>query len=254
MDNESAIFNAACRGKVTNFKRLLSKETELEVCNSKGISLLQHVVISGSDETAVIAMGNFSGNDIPRNSYFGTLLNCACSSGRPQTVEELLKRAPQESLSTYLNYKCGTGTPLYSASYGRFSVIIEALLEAGASIDLVGGELGSPLHVACALGRMDATRLLLKRGAKLDSAKEDGTIVSAMQAASPFKNVQALLRKFQEGGVEALDDFDEKKLGRGCRIGVKRKIEELSEIGEGQSEVVKRRMVIRQHEPARLHP
>ena len=219
VDGQLAIHGAVYSHKVTTSERLLSKETDLEACDIDGISLLQHMIICGPEDIEIIAMERFSGCDTPRSSHYGTLLNSACVCGRLYCVKELLKRAPKANVSTYLNNRCYTGTPLYSAAFGNFPEIIEALLEAGASLDLVGGELGSPLHAACTAGRMAATELLLKHGAKLECTKEDGTIISAMNAASRFKIVQALLQRFQDEGIEGLENFDEDELGRAHRAG-----------------------------------
>ena len=160
------------------------------------------------------AMEHFSGHDIPENSRFGTFLNTACVEGDLYFVEDFFKRAFKENIAVYLNHRCYTGTPQYSASFGNHPAVIEALLEAGASLDLVGGEMGSPLHAACATGRMDATKLLLKRGAKLDCMRDDGTVVSAMEAARGFGNIQALLQRFQDEGIEGLEMFAEEEWGR----------------------------------------
>ena len=75
---------------------------------------------------------------------------------------------------------------------------------------------------------MAATKLLLKRGANLDCTKEDGITISAMDAASRFKHVQALLQRFQDEGIEGLENFDEEELGRAHRVG------RVEELGEGE--------------------
>lgn len=72
---------------------------------------------------------------------------------------------------------------------------IKSLLKASAVLDMIGGDYGTALHTACATGRVEATKLLLDHGAKMEVSGEDGTVISAIDAAKYHPRVLEVLRK-----------------------------------------------------------
>ncbi|KAH7304375.1 ankyrin repeat-containing domain protein, partial [Rhexocercosporidium sp. MPI-PUGE-AT-0058] len=112
-----------------------------------------------------------------------SILNIAAYMGDEEVVTELLKRAPEKEVQEYVNLLCDMGTPLYCAVYRGNMPIIEKLLKNGADFNLVGGPVGSPVVVACAMGHVEAVVLFLRKGAELQCTKFDETIMTAEEAA-----------------------------------------------------------------------
>ena len=81
VDGSLALHEAIDLPKVAIFKRLFSKETDLEAFDIKGRSLLLYMMDYGPKDMEVVTMECFPSHDVPRNSRFGTLLNIACVSG-----------------------------------------------------------------------------------------------------------------------------------------------------------------------------
>ncbi|KAH8897603.1 ankyrin [Thozetella sp. PMI_491] len=73
-------------------------------------------------------------------------------------------------------------TPLsYAASIGN-SQVVELLLKAGADIELMGPEEGTPAMTACNYGRLDVLRTLVRAGARVRYDTNDGRCHSVMLA------------------------------------------------------------------------
>lgn len=161
-------------------------------------SPLHLMVAYGSQEMQEIAMKHVTDPYTSRHPRRGNILNIACFYGKLFTVKALLKRFPNENAAQFVDYPSRSGTPLYSAALRGDLEMMEALIEAGASLDLIGGEHGPPLHVACAMGRVEAVQFLLDRGAKMDYVGEDGKVIHAKDAAVHQKHVQALLKSWRK--------------------------------------------------------
>ena len=106
----------------------------------------------------------------------------------------LLKRVPQELLATLLAHRsCFGGTPLYAActwtSMSLQNTMISLLLDAGAKLETEGGDYGTPLMGACATGRLQAVKLLVRKGAKMVYCNEHGRYFSAPRAAKHFPEI-----------------------------------------------------------------
>lgn len=118
----------------------------------------------------------------------------------------LLRRIPQEFLPTLLNNRSGHGdTPLYAAcivpSMSLQSTMISLLLDAGAELETEGGIYGTPLMGACAAGRLQAVKLLVRKGAKMLYCNEHGQSFSALRAAKHFPEIVRwlLVGRYTEG-------------------------------------------------------
>lgn len=74
------------------------------------------------------------------------------------------------------------------------------LLNAGADLDLVGGDYGTPLMGACATGRLGVVRRLVSKGART-SYTEDGKLFSVLSAAKHYPKITRwlLVGRFVEG-------------------------------------------------------
>ncbi|CAK1363464.1 unnamed protein product [Cercospora beticola] len=80
-------------------------------------------------------------------------------------------------------------TALYYAVIEDLGKSVVPLLSSGALLNLEGGEEGTPLMAACALGRLSLAKLLIRLGATEYYIK-DGIVISALKAARHFPKIQ----------------------------------------------------------------
>ena len=119
-------------------------------------------------------------------------------------LKRFLKRLPQCLLPQILGHQASMGgTPLYAASWFNSphqADLICMLLDAGAAIEFEGGDHGTPLMGARAMGRLSAVKILVSKGAKLHYTK-DGSTVRALDKAKHFPEIQRwlLVGRYIEG-------------------------------------------------------
>ncbi|MCJ1264939.1 hypothetical protein MMC22_004814 [Lobaria immixta] len=118
----------------------------------------------------------------------------------------LLRRVPQELLPTLLTHRARIGgTALYAActqtDMSLQSTMIGLLLDTGVGLDTEGGDYGTPLMGACATGRLQAVKLLVRKGAKIFYCNERGRNFSALDAAKHFPGIVRwlLVGRYTEG-------------------------------------------------------
>lgn len=126
---------------------------------------------------------------------FGNLLNVACYHGQLHPAKTIIAKVPPDKLNQFVNNRSARHyTPLYAAAYRGNIPMMASLIEAGADIEGQGGEFGTPLMAACAIGRIDAVKYLIGKGAKLEYVSEDGESRSGMEAAERHPRLLAWLR------------------------------------------------------------
>lgn len=133
---------------------------------------------------------------LPRRS---NILTATVVSNRP-AVKMVLRRVPKGLIPKLLSHQDYLhGTPLYAAAT-RWSKSINMLLEAGADLELEGGHHGTPLMGACAFGRLEAVKTLVRSGARICYSK-DGEVFSALCKARHFPAITRwlLVDRFREG-------------------------------------------------------
>lgn len=98
-------------------------------------------------------------------------------------------------------------SPLCRASSRGMLEITENCLTMGAEIDFEGCSLGSALMIACACGRLDAVKFLVRRGAAISYVGRNG-LTSALVAGHRSKKILAwlLVGQFTEQGRLNCDD------------------------------------------------
>ena len=105
---------------------------------------------------------------------------CLTSAG---FLKGLLRRLPQYLIPTLLEHRAAdTDTPLYAAATSALEANIQLLLDAGAQLEQEGGDFGTPLMGACAIGRLSIVKLLVSKGAKTSYVK-DGRVIDAFSVA-----------------------------------------------------------------------
>ncbi|KAL8654100.1 MAG: hypothetical protein Q9226_003563 [Calogaya cf. arnoldii] len=131
-------------------------------------------------------------------------------------LKKLLRRLSPPIVATLLEHRdLYDGTPLYAASTTASLPFqqdnINLLLEAGADIEQVGGQHGTPLMGACAAGRLAVVKFLISKGAKLCYEGDDRTIISALHAAKYFPETKRwiLVERFTHGPKRILNGVNE---------------------------------------------
>ncbi len=103
------------------------------------------------------------------------------------------QRLSHDTFKRVLNLQPERGiSPLCRASSRGMLEIMENCLTMGAEIDFDGCSLGSALMIACACGRLDAVKLLVRRGAAISYIGERGP-TSAVVAGHRSKKIIAWL-------------------------------------------------------------
>lgn len=129
------------------------------------------------------------------------IMSAIVQTNNPIDLKRLLRRLPRPLIPTLLAHRARVwGTPLYSAATRPSEKVIDMLLNAGADLDLVGGDYGTPLMGACATGRLGVVKSLVSRGAKT-SYIEDGKLFSVLSAAKLHPKITRwlLVGRFVEG-------------------------------------------------------
>ncbi len=83
--------------------------------------------------------------------------------------------------------------PLHSALSGGHKEMARILVEAGADVNLAGGEGYTPLHYTASAGDIETTRFLLERGARADVKLKDGRTPAELAAEGGFTDLAAIL-------------------------------------------------------------
>lgn len=133
----------------------------------------------------------------PRGS---NVLVSVAESNSPTQLKMLLRRLPNALIPRLLVHRdLGAGTPLYAAATVSAEKCIDMLLEAGADLELEGGNHGTPLMGACATGRLEVVKALVRKGAKISYIKDD-EVFSALSAAKHHVKVRQwlLVGRFME--------------------------------------------------------
>lgn len=100
---------------------------------------------------------------------------------------------PHDTFKRIMNLQPERGmSPLCRASSRGILEVMENCLTMGAEIDFEGCSLGSALMIACACGRLDAVKLLVRRGAAISYVGKNG-LTSAVMAGHRSKAIIAWL-------------------------------------------------------------
>ncbi|KAF2811526.1 ankyrin [Mytilinidion resinicola] len=119
------------------------------------------------------------------------------------------RRLPHDALKRIMNLQPERGiSPLCRASSRGILEIMENCLIMGAEIDFEGCSIGSALMIACACGRLDAVKLLVRQGAAISYVGKRG-LTSAVLAGSRSERVIAWLLVGQFDEQARLNSGDE---------------------------------------------
>ncbi|KAL8723890.1 MAG: hypothetical protein Q9181_007103 [Wetmoreana brouardii] len=210
---QSASHLAASAGCLESLKMLIDAGADLGLQDSEGYTALHTAASSRAVDAVVFLISQTAGYKLGLETSRGVsaldeilsfapsfILNLAPSpdvyeglegnvlstiasrSGSTKMLKRFLRRIPKEMTLRLLNKRHRIlGTPLHAAVLQRPEKI-GILLDAGADPELDGSEHGTPLMVACAVGRLSAVKYLIARGAKTSYVR-DGQVFSVLKAA-----------------------------------------------------------------------
>ena len=201
------LHHAAFRASWSVFFYLLASTTtyELTMENMNGDTAIAHA-LRNANPPQLTSLLNHA---LPDQAYFtnrSNALTAAIMNIHVTTLilKRLLKRLPQSLLPQLLVHQALIGgTPLYAAAVHISPHQVDKiciLLDAGAALELEGGDHGTPLMAACATGRLSAVKVLVSKGAKLYYTK-DGSIIRALDKAKHFPEIirWLLVGRYTEG-------------------------------------------------------
>ncbi|CAF9918761.1 hypothetical protein IMSHALPRED_004406 [Imshaugia aleurites] len=129
------------------------------------------------------------------------MLTATVTTDDPALLKRLLRRVPKDLVASLLTHRALVGgTPLYAAATSSWEDIIDVLLDAGADLELEDGDRGTPLMGACAAGRLEVVRTLVRKGTRTSCTK-DGQLIGAFSTARLHPKVTRwlLVERFMEG-------------------------------------------------------
>ena len=115
-------------------------------------------------------------------------LDAAAAGGRLAAVEVLLARGVVDLSSKW--------EPLFIASYGGHVEVVQALLGAGAAVDLAVNGGATPLFIASQGGHVEVVQALLGARAAVDLADNDGHTPLSVASQCGHAEVVELLRQY----------------------------------------------------------
>jgi uncharacterized protein len=161
------IWRAAERGQLTDVQRFVAEGQSPDAKTRGDVTPLHYAAEAG--QTEVVAWLLDSGASInarttPQPGYQGaeTPLYLAVRAGKTPVVEMLLRRGAKPNLKS-----SDTSSPLEKAAEAGNLELISLLLDHGADVN-AKGDFG-PLYAALCCEQLDAARLLVSRGARVDA-------------------------------------------------------------------------------------
>ncbi len=173
---------------------------ELGVETKRGQSVLSEALYWGSPRILSFLF-NLAPSLSVYKSHQSNILTTTVETNDPAILKRLLRRVPKDFAASLLTHRALVGgTPLYAAATSSSEDIIDMLLDAGADLELEGGDHGTALMGACAAGRLEVVKALVRKGARTSYTK-DGQLFSALSTARLHPKVTRwlLVGRFMEG-------------------------------------------------------
>ena len=185
------LFRSAFTGDVQTVSAILDRGCPVDVVNRVGCTALHIAASRGHVEVVGVLVKRGASVDVC-SSDGRTPLHLAASNGDLGVVGDLLGLSAQASMTVVVgNY----GTPLHQAARKGHKEIVSVLLDAGCPIDVVSSEGRSALHFAARSGAVDVIGVLVEGG--LDVNIEDNVGCTPLHWASTcgeLETVRELLR------------------------------------------------------------
>ncbi|MCJ1383435.1 Ankyrin repeat domain-containing protein 44 [Xylographa soralifera] len=180
------LYYAALHGHTKVLKFLVTLEGDLALPDLTELTPVHVGFKSCSYSTQLFLLSRCSIPNI-QSSLFGNILNHACANSR----------------AVFVNNKSQVNnTPLYAAALLDRVDIIQLLLDTSAEIEACGGQYGTSLMAACAMGRLQAARALVANGAKLSCVDQAGVTRTAVECAKHHSELVTWLASLGDSDVQ----------------------------------------------------
>jgi ankyrin repeat protein len=168
-NHDTALTLACAGGHAELVSLLLARGATIEHRDKKGFTPLIHAATGGHVAVCEILLDSGADIEAQTERTKDTALSLACSGGRHEIVELLLRRNANREHRNVSDY-----TPLALAASGGYLTIIRLLLSYGAEINSrTGSKLGiSPLMLAAMNGHAAAVSLLADMGSDINAQIE----------------------------------------------------------------------------------
>ena len=220
-DGTTALHIACGNGRLESAQTLLQFKANPNIQNRNGVTPLMMAILYKYHNIVELLVKSGANVDLKDNGDGNTALIDAVHFGNPVVIATLLKakanvniqddhgwtalfiasfKGDEETVKQLLIYKADPNicakngiSPLYGASNRD---IAELLLKAGASPNVVGGPNAvTPLHEACATGRVDIVQLLLLNNANPNTLNSSGLTPLCVAAVNGHVELVDILLK-----------------------------------------------------------
>ncbi|KZL82888.1 multiple ankyrin repeats single kh domain-containing protein [Colletotrichum incanum] len=156
----------------------MSMTKVLDGFESKDLTALHIAAAVGFKQLVSALIENGHEDEInKRDTLFNTPLHFAAYIGRPNTVDELIKRGANIDDCIEI----GEQTPLHMAAFAGHVKVMERLIKMNANANAIASDVGPVMNAAISSGNPDAVRLLVENHVSL--AVEDDNIDSPLALA-----------------------------------------------------------------------
>ena len=222
----TALHFAASKGHLEVARMLLERGANIDSQNDEGLTPLQQASqVMWERHLCISLLLDHGANVNARDNHGNTALHFAASGGPPNTARILLERGAN------VNSQNNKGlTPLHQASQSMregYLDIMHFLLDHGANWNSRDNHGNTALHFVASKGRLEAARILLERGADVDSQNDVGLtpLQRASQGQGGLLNIDPVRLLGHKPGTDV--DF------QSDQIRLRRLLPGMSRIGEG---------------------
>ncbi|KAF5694686.1 hypothetical protein FDENT_814 [Fusarium denticulatum] len=175
---------------LATFKYLLSKGLNSHQRSNDGMPMLAFPLLRGRYVDYLSQSRWLDGPLSHAAPSPDSILNNAIIFCTTSQIKRLYKSLPPRDAGILLNMKGRSqGSPLCLAVFRCNGATTRLLLDLGADVNKVGCWFGTPLMCAITFGNLELVKLLVRRGAGLEYADENGEMVSGLEKSIPFPNI-----------------------------------------------------------------
>jgi ankyrin repeat protein len=190
--NNEQFIGAAAEGKIELVKTFLGRGADVNARDTNGVTALMMAANYGHIDVVRLLLDK--GADIGAKDHSGsTALMAAAVDGRAEVVKLLKARGAKDAL-------------IVAAMLGdRESV--QRFIESGSDLNEKVGDGWTPLRGAAARGHVEVVKLLLDKGAEIDSEKRHGYLTTLKHTA-PIELKDVAQLNLDKGPVVIVNDTD----------------------------------------------